>query len=1086
MSNKSSKKNRVGESTENRSEKPDNIKFQDQQASAKNDDTNENKKISAEFSITQYTDRLYNFVDNLDEAFLVVDANSRQILRVNKAASRLTGFTEQELLSFKIDNIHPPEELPLLLLEIQRLEFEKSTSIEDFTLVQKNHWKFPVDINLTRLVKEEENFLHKYFVAIYRGESKGNWEDTFSKRNRELITLMEVGQTIASALNLDEIIDLTMLKLASVCNAKFVSIFFKDEDDQIKIYKAHKNPPEDILLFDRPWRVGIEEGPHNLVDENKKILQVENVFIDDIYQKWRPIAERIGYGAVFSMAMVPRDVSIGIFNLYFEKPRKFSQEEINFLRTAVTYLSISIENARLYREYKEKADQLAAINEITKSINSSLDIERVIKTIAFEVKNIVDFDYISIVLFEEDSDNLQMFSLASQALGQKLQDKQWKQIEKSTLGWLQLSPELRTGAKLEKENYDFVYESKLLLENELKSKLNVLLLSKEKYLGAISVGKLESRAYNKTHQDIFQQIAGQMATALENAKLYQEAKRRLTEFSALADVSKSISSSLNIREVLDLIVKAAATAMHAKICTIWFVGEDVEPNQYSSNGDDVSLLQSSIREKLDQIVKRMQPLVIEDLENESINIPELPENLRATRLRSFVGVPVISRNKTIAVLSVYKEKNHRFDDREIKLLGTIANQAAIGIENAKLYEQERRRAAQLGMVNEVGKKITKTLDLNKLLNTVTKVIHEIFGHYHVAVYLVGVETGLITLKSQAGALGGQLEDGAKIENPDTPIARSVSSTETLLIQDLKEEKEIDRGYPHDGALLCIPLQVAKRINGTLVLFSDKKNSFDNRDLFAFEALASQVASVIENARLFEETKLNSEKLSQANSELENFVFTVSHDLKSPIVSVQGFSSILLNDYSEQLDQEAVHYLKRIQGNVTQMERLIKDLLELSRIGRVVNKSELTEINEVIQSVISDLQFQAADTDVKLIAPDDFPQIMCDRDRMFQVFTNLISNSIKYMGNKPNPMVEIGHREDENSYIFYVRDNGVGIDPNYHQKIFELFQSLKEVKDVEGTGIGLTIVKRIVDNHKGKIWVESEKGKGATFFFSIPK
>ena len=702
------------------------------------------------------------------------------------------------------------------------------------------------------------------------------------------------------------------------------------------------------------------------------------------------------------------------------------------------------------------------------------------------MKNIVDFDYISIVLFEEDSDNMQLFSLASQLLGQKLQDKRWKQIEKSSLGWLQSSSELQTGAKLEKENPDYAYESKVLLENELKSKLNVLLLSKEKYLGTISVGKLESKAYNKTHQDIFQQTAGQMATALENAKLYQEAKRRLTEFSALADVSKSISSSLNIREVLDLIVKASATAMHAKICTIWFVGEDVGPNRYSSNGDDISLLQLSIRKKLDQIVKRMQPIVIEDLENESINIPDLPENLRATKLRSFLGVPVISRNKTIAVLSVYKEENHRFDEREIKLLGTIANQAAVVIENAKLYERESRRAAQLGMVNEVGKKITKTLDLNKLLNTVTKVIHEIFGYNHVAVYLVSVESGQITLKSQAGALGGQLDDGAKIENPDTPIARSVLSSETLLIQDLQKENEIDRGYPREGALICIPLQVAKRINGTLVLFSDKKNSFDNRDTYAFEALASQVASVIENARLFEETKLNSEKLSQANSELENFVFTVSHDLKSPIVSVQGFSSILLNDYSEQLDQEAIHYLQRIQSNVTQMERLIKDLLDLSRIGRVVNKSELTEINEVIKLVISDLQFQADARNVKLIAPDDFPQIMCDRDRMLQVFTNLITNSIKYMGSKSDPMVEIGHGEDEDNYIFYVRDNGIGVDPNYHKKIFELFQSLKEVKGVEGTGVGLTIVKRIIDNHKGKIWVESEKGSGATFFFSIPK
>ena len=1050
------------------------------------DENNGKKNITGEFSATEYTNRLFSFVEFVDEAFFVINANTREILRVNSAATQLTGYTQKELLSLKIDTLHPQEEIALLILEMQRLEFEQRTSIEDYTLIQKNGWKFPIDIQLSRLVVEEEEFFHHYVLAIYRGESKGDWEDVFSKRNQELLALMEVGQTIASALNLDEIIDLTMLKLASVCGAKYVSIFLKDENEQLKIFKVHKNPPEDILLFDRPWRVGIEEGPYQEIDENKKILQVENVFTNPIYEKWRPIAKKINYGAMVSLAMIPRDVSVGVFNLFYEKPKKFTQEEINFLRAAVTYLSISIENARLYREYQEKADQLTAINEITKSINSSLQTRKVIETVTLEVKKIVDFDYISIVLFGEDTDNLDVHSLASESLGAKLDSNGWSRIGDTSLGWLKLQPESQVGANPEKNNQDDFYESKVFIERELKSKLNVLLLSKEKYLGTFSIGKIEPRAYNKSHKEIFEQIAGQIATALENAKLYQDAKMRLTEFSALADVSKSISSSLNIREVLDLIVKAAATAMRAQICTIWFVGDNFEPSRYSSNGDDVSLIQASIRKKLNLVIKRMKPLVIEDLQKEDVNLPEVSEMPRVNKLRSYLGVPVISRNKTIAVLSVYLVDLHRFDEREIRLLTTIANQAAIGIENARLYERERRRAAQLAMVNEVGKKITKTLDLSKLLNTVTSAIHEIFGYYHVAIYLVNRENGLTTLKSQAGALGITLKLGARLENPKTPIMKSVQSPETLLIQDLSKEEEVDLDYPREGSLLCIPLQVADRISGSLVLLSERKSAFDSRDLYAFEALASQVASAIENARLFEETKLKSEKLTVANSELENFVFTVSHDLKAPIVSIQGFSTILLNDFAEDVDQEGIHYLNRIQSNINQMERLIQDLLELSRIGRVVNSPELTDIGEVVKTAIGDLQFQIEEKNVEINCPTDFPEVMSDRDRILQVFTNLISNAVKYMGDNLKPTIEIGHKEDSENYIFYVKDNGIGVDPNYHQKIFELFQSLKEIKDVEGTGVGLTIVKRIIENQKGRVWVESEKGKGAIFYFSLPK
>ena len=1045
------------------------------------------RKDRKPFSLKEHVARLSPLMELVEEAVFVVDANSRKILHANDASSRMTGYSVEELRGLRLDELHQAEELPLLLLEIQRLEFEPATRVENFTLVQKSGWKFPVDIHLSRLLLQEEEFLHRYFVAVYRGRAEGDWDYTAAKRNEELLALMELGQTIASALDLEEIIDLTMLKLAGVCGAKYAAIFLQEPDGRLRMFKAHKIPPENVLLFDRPWRVGIEEGPFYEVNETKKILQVENVFTEPKFEKWRPIAERIGYGSMISLALVPRDRSLGVFSLYYEKPRKFSQEEVNFLRTAVTYLAISIENVRLYREYKEKADQITAINQITNSINSSLDLEEIIKTVGTEVKKIVDFDYLSIVLFEEDSDKLSVFSVASEALGQKLGPDRWRPLEDGDLGWILLGPETAQGVQVRQDNEDPLYETKLRIENELKSKMNVLLLSKDKYLGTFSIGKMEPKAYSTTHQVIFRQVAGQVATALENAKLYQEARRRLTEFSALADVSKTISSSLNIREVLDLIVKAAATAMHAKLSTIWIVGEGIPFGPYSSSsGKATEFLQTPLQQKLENVIREQQPLMIENLEEEGVVLPELPEALQGTRLRSYLGVPVISRNKTIAVLSVYKEEFHRFDNREIKLLSTIANQAAIAIENARLYERERRRAAQLAMVNEVAKKITSTLELEKLLGTVASAITEIFDYQIVGIYLVDSVSARVVLKALAGEARPELQVGNILQNAASPVARSIQRAETVLIHDLSAQEQSEPGFPAEGALLSIPLRSADRIDGALVLISRRKNAFDRRDLYAFEVLASQISSAIQNARLYQEALINSEKLAQANEELENFVFTVSHDLKSPIVSVQGFTSILLNDFSAKLDEEGLHYLQRIQSNAQQMERLIRDLLELSRVGRVVNPFEPTDMNEVVEMVVADMLFQANEKGVTIEYAKDFPTVVCDRDRMVQVFANLLSNAIKYMGGAEQPRIEIGHFERDDDYVFFVKDNGIGIDPKYHKKIFDLFQSLKEIRDVEGTGVGLTIVKRIIENHRGKVWVESEKGKGATFFFSIPK
>jgi len=227
-----------------------------------------------------------------------------------------------------------------------------------------------------------------------------------------------------------------------------------------------------------------------------------------------------------------------------------------------------------------------------------------------------------------------------------------------------------------------------------------------------------------------------------------------------------------------------------------------------------------------------------------------------------------------------------------------------------------------------------------------------------------------------------------------------------------------------------------------------------------------------------------EEIIQKNEELGNFVYTISHDLKSPIVSLQGFASILLEEYSKRLDDEGRHYINRIQENANKMEQLIEDLLQLSRLGRVANIYEKIESGHLVQEIIDTLRFQMDDNRIDLKIQDNLPIIYCDRSRVVQVFENLISNAIKYMGNVKAPIIEIGHRDKPPFVEFNVKDNGIGIEPQYHNKIFRLFERLHG-SEVEGTGVGLTIVKRIIEAHGGRIWLDSQKGKGANFYFTLP-
>ncbi len=229
-----------------------------------------------------------------------------------------------------------------------------------------------------------------------------------------------------------------------------------------------------------------------------------------------------------------------------------------------------------------------------------------------------------------------------------------------------------------------------------------------------------------------------------------------------------------------------------------------------------------------------------------------------------------------------------------------------------------------------------------------------------------------------------------------------------------------------------------------------------------------------------------EELRKVNEELGDFANVVSHDLKTPITFIQGFSSFLLENYQDKLEERGRTCLERIEANALRMGALVTDLLALSKIGRVVSTFRDVSSVEIVRNVTSGLQDRLKANGIECVVTNDLPTIHCDGERIYQVFENMLVNAIKYMGDTKRPNIEIGYEDRAGFHEFYVRDNGIGIDPKYHRKIFERFHRLKEKDDEEGTGLGLAIVERIVNNHGGMVWVESEKGKGSTFYFTLPK
>ncbi|HEX2998556.1 MAG TPA: ATP-binding protein, partial [Anaerolineales bacterium] len=227
------------------------------------------------------------------------------------------------------------------------------------------------------------------------------------------------------------------------------------------------------------------------------------------------------------------------------------------------------------------------------------------------------------------------------------------------------------------------------------------------------------------------------------------------------------------------------------------------------------------------------------------------------------------------------------------------------------------------------------------------------------------------------------------------------------------------------------------------------------------------------------------ELENRNAELERFTYTVSHDLKSPLVTITGFLGYLEKDALAGNADKVQVEIQRITQAAEKMRRLLQELLELSRIGRIMNPPQETHLRNLVNDVIKLMESQLQERNIAVEVQDDLPILYGDSQRLLEVIQNLLDNAIKFMGEQPKPVIEIGTRGEENGMpVIFVRDNGVGIAPQYHERVFGLFNKLNP--GIDGTGVGLAIVKRIIEVHKGRIWVESEEGKGATFYFTCGK
>jgi PAS domain S-box-containing protein len=486
-------------------------------------------------------------------------------------------------------------------------------------------------------------------------------------------------------------------------------------------------------------------------------------------------------------------------------------------------------------------------------------------------------------------------------------------------------------------------------------------------------------------------------------------------------------------------------------------------------------------------------------------------------VKHFLAVAAWSGDKPVAVICADNLISERpISVEQLEALRLFAGYAGLAIENSRLHatvqgelaqqklakDRERERRAILEKVVHIGKYVTEVNDLHTTLIRIWEGVHNDLGFDRVAIFLYNPAHN-----STDGTFGtnnrGEMIDEWYLSFPmDTdsqgsaPFRRVLEKPNTIyLTHNYEQDYNIPEGHIMSGvkdfaaigawagdkpvAFLCVDHNITGR-------------RIRDEQIEALKLFAGYAGLAIENARLnnalqneLGQRQILIDELEAKNAELERFTYTVSHDLKSPLVTISGFLGYLEKDALAGNFKSLKANIHRILMATEKMQRLLKDLLELSRIGRLINTPVEIRFNAIVKDAIEILQGQLKERNLTIEYQENDIMVRGDFTRLVEVLQNLLENAIKFMGSQPEPKIEVNFLKNEKGEcIFYVRDNGMGIAAEYQEKIFGLFNKLEA--NSAGTGIGLALVKRIIEVHGGRIWVESQPGEGTTFYFTIPQ